>query len=69
MGACCRSHGQEKLSVALAPLVWKQLLGREVRWEEVAELDPAVAQQLASIEAGRAPNGYQLTPEEFDDWW
>jgi len=67
MGACSRS--QEKLPVALAPLVWKQLLGREVRWEHVAELEPAVAQQLADIEAGRAPNGYQLTPEEFDNWW
>ena len=67
MGACARS--QETLSVALAPIVWKQLLGREVQWDEVAELEPAVAQELAAIESGLALNGYSYTEKEFDEYW
>jgi len=48
----------EKLGVSLAPLIWKQLLGREIRWEEVATLEPEVHLQLAMIESALKPNGY-----------
>ena len=74
MGACARSGldgkgaggAAEKLGLALAPLVWKQLLGREVRWSDVAELEPELDAHVRMIEAAVRPNGYQYSQSEFD---
>ena len=71
MGACARGgergdKGGEKLAVGLAPLVWKLLLGREMRWEEVAELEPELHAGLDCILSGRAPDGYKYTEAEFN---
>jgi hypothetical protein len=74
MGACARSGldgkgaggAAEKLGLALAPLVWKQLLGREVRWSDVAELEPELDARLRMIEAAVSSNGYEYSQSEFD---
>ena len=74
MGACARSglDGQgaggasEKLGLALAPLVWKQLLGSEIRWSDVAELEPELDAHVRMIEAAVRPNGYVYSQSEFN---
>ena len=58
--------GGEKLAVSLAPLVWKLLLGREMRWDEVAQLEPELHTGLDCILSARAPNGYKYTEAEFN---
>jgi len=74
MGACARSGldgkgaggASEKLGLTLAPLVWKQLLGREIRWSDVAELEPELDAHVRMIEACLRPNGYVYSQSEFD---
>ena len=74
MGACARAGldgkgaggASEKLGLALAPLVWKELLGREIRWSDVAELEPELDAHVRMIEAAVRPNGYVYSQSEFN---
>jgi DNA-binding beta-propeller fold protein YncE len=74
MGACARSGldgkgaggASEKLGLTLAPLVWKQLLGRKIRWSDVAELEPELDAHVRMIEACQRPNGYVYSQSEFN---
>jgi len=74
MGACARSGldgkgaggASEKLGLTLAPLVWKQLLGREIHWSDVAELEPELDAHVRMIEACLRPNGYVYSQSEFN---
>jgi hypothetical protein len=51
MGACARGKASgEKLAINMAPLVWKQLLGHEIRWDDVAELEPELARKLSDMQ-------------------
>ena len=56
MGACSRSSS-EKLPLALAPLIWRMILGLELRWEDIAELEPELDTHVRKIGAAAAPNG------------
>ena len=75
MGACARSglDGRrgaggttEKLGLALAPMVWKQLLGREICWDDVAALEPELDAHLRMIQDAVRPNGYLYSESEFN---
>ena len=80
MGACSRSstggRDGEKFPIALAPLIWRMLLGHELRWEDIAELEPELDTHVRKIGAAAAPNGsssscswveLQLLVEHLDD--
>ena len=54
------------MSINLAPIVWKQLLGDEIRWEDVALNEPDIDKKLSNILEAVAPNGCPFTESDFD---
>jgi len=66
MGASARAEeGAEKVALNLAPLMWKQVLGHEVRWEDVAWLEPELEKEFKQIQLAVADNGNPYTESEF----